>query len=177
MAAEHTKREKAVINTIALIGGAIVGLAVFSWLTGSSSTYSFPSSVVGHQNVPDDPGMAAVFTLKLATDSSLFGLSFDMEDIAKHEMMEKHPEGSIIFKVVAEGDDLYGRAAEFEEFSLKYQMDDLKQVEWSNIDGPRLLNLGRITNETGSGEQLIYDYCSENQKSSEFFCDAGIRRN
>jgi hypothetical protein len=56
-------------------------------------------------------------------------------------------------------------------------MDDLKQVEWGNIDGPRLLNLGRITNETGNGEQLIYDYCSENQKSSEFFCDAGTHRN
>jgi hypothetical protein len=167
---------KNVVVNIICLGGCLAAAAfgIFSWVSNSKSSvadYKYPSTVTQHEDAAD--GGAGNFTLKIQVGSNLFSMSSDIASIAQHEMTAKPAEESIVFHVVADIDNLYGNRVQVDAFDLTFSMDDLKQVNWSNIDGPRLLNLGKIDNETGNGATFIADYCAENQKSSQFFCDAG----
>jgi hypothetical protein len=165
---------KQVINVISVAGGILAGLAVFLWLSGSGP-YNLPSSVVRHEAAPNDGGLES-FTLKIGPGSGMFALSSDMVSIAKHEVAEKRPVGAILFIVVGDGEDQFGKAVQVDVFDLGYQMDDLNRVRWSNFDGPRFLDMGRIVHEYRAGEKFIADYCADNPESSEAFCAAGVKQ-
>jgi hypothetical protein len=141
--------------------------------------YIFPSSVIKDQDpAAYEEGGTAEFTLKLngvSDDWDMVALSEDMANIAKHEVDEKHTEASILFDVVADGHDMYGHAVQIDAFRLQFSMDDLKQIEWPNVGGKKLLNLAALTNESKVGEEVISNYCAENQESSEIFCAAGVQ--
>ena len=148
--------------------------AVFK-VTHSKSSDTFPRSVVKHEESGE--GGVAEFTLKLAGldagDWDMVAMSTDMVNIAKHEVTENHTEGSILFEVVGDGEDEYGHTIQVDAFRLVYSMDDLKQIEWSNFDGEKLLNLGKIVDESRAGQKVIVGYCDKHREWSASFCEVG----
>jgi hypothetical protein len=177
--AKHVTNLIVNLSFLALIAaGLIFWFLNINSSPGSQSSYTFPRSVTSHEYSQMDGGIERI-TLKLGgpSGSDLLAASFDISNIAKHEVDEGHSEKTVLFHVVGDINNLYGNTIQVNEFYLRFSMDDLRQVNWTNIDGPRLLNLGSITSETGNGEELIIDYCAENQKSSELFCDVGTHPN
>ena len=181
----HSMTSKQAMNvTINVSCIVLVALGLYLWLTnrgssgpsmGADSSYALPSSVVTHEPAPNDGGLES-FTLRIGPGSGMFALSSDIVNIAKHEVAEKRQVGAILFILVGDGEDQFGNAVQVDVFDLVYQMDDLNRIRWSNFDGPRFLNLGRIVHEYRAGEKFIADYCADNSESSEAFCAAGVKQ-
>lgn len=153
----------------------VIGVLLILFVVVSTSSYSLPSSVIEHEDAKVDGGTAR-YRLKLlgVTNSiALFDISSDIEHIAKHEVKNNNNEGTILFTIVGDGQDIYGNSSQVYAFDLQYTMDDLKKINWDNIDCMQLLNLGIIVNKSPAGTKLISDYCEENRVSSEVFCAEG----
>jgi hypothetical protein len=134
-----------------------------------------PTSLLRQQQSPF-PGGTARFTLKLNGLSSTWDIGSvaeEMERIANHEVAENQPEGTILFEVVGNGEDLYGNTInEVEAFEISYSMDDLRRVNWSNYNGAKLLNLGTIVSQTPAGKKMLSEYCAVSRENSELFCNS-----
>ena len=171
------KQAKNVIINVSFI--ALVAAGLYLWYSDSKSNDTYPRSVIKHEEAKGDGGVAQ-FTLKLngldAGDWDMISISSDMVHIAKHEVAKNHTEGSILFEVVGDGDDQYGHTIQVDAFRLVYSMDDLKQIEWSNFDGEKLLNLGKIVDESRGGQKVIVGYCDKHREWSADFCAVGTQR-
>jgi len=172
------EQRKYAVNLAKISGCIIVILYFILSSLKSNSSYTFPRSVISHDEPKIDGGEAR-FRLKLpglSYSTDLFETSKDIEDIAKHEVESNQSEGSILFTIVGEGKDLYGNSVQdVYAFDLQFSMDDLKKVKWDDLDGMQLLNLGQIVSKSPAGENLISGYCEDNRVSSEVFCAAGTQ--
>jgi len=105
-----------------------------------------------------------------------------MKEIVKHEVKEGSQEQSILFRIVGVvhtvgGYDKYGNSTPgvtttFNAFNIRYSMDDMRKVNWDNMPGDGLLNLGAVTRFGSYGDITLRSYC-ENQVAqtySQDFC-------
>lgn len=175
-----TREQRRFLFLVTVVGVCLF-LSIFLWNECGNSSYTLPKSVIDHNDpLAYENGGIAVFTMKtLGLDAGKWdvgSIANDMQIIAKHEVYENHTEGSILFKVVGDADDRYGNTSQTDFFSLQFSMDDLKQINWSNLMLGKILNLGKIVGETGVGELVIAKYCDADRAESEYFCAVGTAR-
>lgn len=161
-----------------LIGLPVVAWQNREWLTDLTQNEKLPRSVIKHDDSADPRGVST-FTLKLSgltASTEVFLIAQDMAKIAQNEVGHDRTEGTVVFDVVGDGEDRYGKSTEVDAFTLSYSMDDLRQVNWSNFDGMKLLNLATIVDQYPAGRRLISQYCLDNSESSEGFCTTAAAR-
>jgi hypothetical protein len=142
--------------------------------------FSYPKSVLEHKTAFIDGKTELDVTIKLmgwdAGAGDMFSDAQDMERIMKHESKEGGQEQSIVFHIVGDaggGMDDYGNTRPehiIEAFDIRYTMEDIKKINWDNINELRLLNLGTVSGITPAGASVAKKYCDKNQEYSNVFC-------
>lgn len=166
-------------NAIALL--AVTGLIVFGLYT---CTRSADNTIVDRRISQANGSNELQITIKLGTwgAESVRQSADQMADIAKRELSSGTQVEGILFRVVGEvqqgGDlDAYGNptpktTTTFNAFDVRYSMDDLKKVNWDNMSGTRLLNLGKVQRYGSWGDSAARSFCANagGQIDSANFC-------
>lgn len=118
-----------------------------------------------------------VFFLQDATNSNknfLFRTSRDISDISE-EILEFWPDdySEILWFIRFPSVDQYGNKGEGTAMKISYRLDDLKRINWDNMNEWQFLNLANLVEMNGGvGRKVAIAYCDDetHRKHSTGFC-------
>ena len=172
------RRAPIFVVVTALIVACVYGCASFS----GCFEFKYPASVIDHKTsvVNGSTELDVTIKLEMWSAGSLRSTADEMAEIVKHELKEGNQEGSILFRVVGDvhsggGNDKYGNptpefTTTFNAFDIRYSMDDMRKVNWDNLSGMELLNLGSVKRFGSYGDGVAQSYCEMVRDYSREFC-------
>ena len=168
------------VTKSAEIALAVLGVCLYGWHRVGASSNLLPSSVIAHRTAVVDGRPVLEVTIRLRRQdtaaSDLISAIADMKSVMQGAEQWNDEAGGVTFHLVdvtPGGFDDYGNptpAHATPAFDIHYSADELRRINWKQVDELKLANLGKVSQISYAGMSVARDYCSYYRESSNVFC-------